>query len=102
MEQRNTSTTSSTTSPSTKTEQTAIPSSSKGWIVGILIVVLLLLVGYTVTMYELYKSRKFIFSPYTPPPPPGKTFYPLGGVTKLTADEIAARNATVHKNSPSA
>lgn len=82
-----------------QSKEGGVPKSSKGWIVGILIVILLVLIGYTVAMFELYKNKKFIFSTYVPPTPPGKHFYPLDGVTRLSEEEKQLRNAVIGKNS---
>lgn len=52
-------------------------------------------------MFELYKSQKFIFAPYTPPPPPSNSFYPLGSVTPLSQDDIDRRNAIIRASTGS-
>lgn len=63
--------------------------------VGILIVILVIMIVFAVVMFETYKNDTFIFTPYTPPPPPPNTFFPLGNVTPMTQEEIAARNAII-------
>lgn len=69
---------------------------SIGWIVALLVGVLVLLIAYTVILFECYKNRSFIFSPYRPPKPPGKYFYPNGGVEKLTAEDKKKRAAAIN------
>lgn len=61
----------------------------------ILIVVLVIMIVYALIMFETYKNDTFIFTPYTPPAPPPNTFFPLGNVTPMTQEEIAARNAII-------
>ena len=51
---------------------------------------------YFVILYETYKNKTFIFTPYKPPPPPNNSFFPLGKVTKMTPDEIATRNRIIN------
>jgi hypothetical protein len=63
--------------------------------VGILIVVLVIMIVFALVMLETYKNDTFVFTPYTPPPPPANTFFPLGNVTPLTQEEIEARNAVI-------
>lgn len=71
-----------------------------GWVVAILILILIIAAGYGVLMYETYKSKKFIFKEYQPRPPAGQSYFnPLGGVTKLTAQEIKDRNDFIKNNS---
>jgi len=53
---------------------------NKGVCIGILIGILVISIIYTIVMFELYKNRTFIFTPYIPPKPPlGESpFYPNG------------------------
>ena len=69
--------------------------STKAISVGILIFVLLVIIIYVIVMFELYKNKAFIFSPFTPSPPPANSFYPLGSVTPMTQEEIDQRNAII-------
>lgn len=61
----------------------------------ILILVLIIMIVFALVMFETYKNDTFIFTPYTPPAPPANTFFPLGNVTPMTQEEIAARNAII-------
>lgn len=74
---------------------------SKGISIGILIFILFIMIVYVIVMFELYKRQKFIFSPYTPPPAPPNSFYPLGTVTPMTQEEIEARNAIIRASTSS-
>lgn len=69
--------------------------SVKGWSIGILIIILIIIIIYVIVMFELFKKKKFIFAPYTPPPAPPNSFYPLGNITPMTQDEIDQRNAII-------
>lgn len=84
-----------------KMEQTEEPiNQHKGWVIGILIGILVVCAAYGVLMYEMYKKKKFIFKVYEPHPPGDQSFfYPLGGTTPMTADEIARRNEFLKNNS---
>jgi flagellar basal body-associated protein FliL len=68
---------------------------TNGLAIGILIFLLILVIVYIIVMFEMYKNKKFIFTPYVQPTPPNPSFYPLGSVTPMTADEIAQRNAII-------
>ena len=45
--------------------------SSEAWTIGIAVFDILLLAGYVIFCYEMFKQQKFIFKKYTPPTPPG-------------------------------
>jgi hypothetical protein len=62
--------------------------------VGILIVMGLVAIIYFIVLFECYKHKTFIYSDYVPPPPPAdqNAFYPLGTITHLNPDEVAARS----------
>jgi hypothetical protein len=64
----------------------------------ILLVIIVLIIIYGIVLFETYKNQTFIFSQYTPPPPPTSqnAFYPLGNVTQLTQEEIEQRNAIIN------
>ena len=84
---------------------------NKGACIGILIGILVISIIYTIVMFELYKNRTFIFTPYIPPKPSTDEtpFYPNGdpdlstckdakenhlkcGVQKMTPPQIAQRD----------
>lgn len=69
------------------------------WIIVILSGLFLIIIIYLIVLFELYKGRKFIFSPYTVATFPPDTFFPLGVITQMTAEEIAIRNAIINANS---
>jgi flagellar basal body-associated protein FliL len=58
----------------------------------ILVFVLVIIIVYTIVMFEMYKRGEFIFSPYVPKPAPPNSFYPLGTITPLTQEQINHRN----------
>ena len=60
----------------------------------IMIMIIVVLV-YTIVMFELYKHQVGIFKPYKRPTPPGAHFFPLGTVTPLTPDELATKNQVI-------
>lgn len=62
-------------------------------IFSIFFILALLLIIYVIFVYECWRSKKYIFEPYTPPAPPPNTFYPMGGVVPSTAAEMAAKAA---------
>ncbi|MEM2986600.1 MAG: hypothetical protein QXV60_00665 [Nitrososphaerota archaeon] len=66
--------------------------------VGILVFILIVMIVYSILMFEFYKNHTFIFSPYKPPDPPVKFFRPLGEVIPMTQEEIETRNNII-KNS---
>lgn len=63
--------------------------------IGILIFLLILIIIYSIILFELYKQKRFIFSTYTPPTPPGSFFYPLKSVRPLSQEEIDTRNRII-------
>lgn len=63
----------------------------------LVIVMLLILIGYIIAMFEFAKNKSFIFAPYKPTPRLEKYFYPLNGVTPLTQEEIDKRNELIHR-----
>lgn len=71
--------------------------SSKQISIGALIFVLVVIMVYSVVMFELYRREKFIFGPYEPPTPPAEKnpFHPLGSVRPMTQDEIDHRNEII-------
>lgn len=72
--------------------------SEKGICIGILIAILIVIIIYVIAMFEFYKNRTFIFTPYTPKNPPSdtKAFYPLGQITPLTQEQIDERNKIIN------
>lgn len=72
--------------------------SVKGISIGILIGILVIIIIYVIAMFECYKNRTFIFTPYTPKAPPSeaKAFYPLGTITALTPEQITERNNIIN------
>lgn len=73
-------------------------SSTAGWSIGIIVFILLVSIAYVLVLFECYKNKTFIFAPYTAPPPPANTFYPLGEIIPLTQEQIDQRN-TIIRNS---
>lgn len=67
----------------------------------ILTIVLLgvVVIGYAIVMYIMFKNKTYIFEPYTPNLPEGAC-NPLISVRKMTPDEIELRNQ--YYTSPSA
>lgn len=71
-------------------------STEKHVYIGIVVFLLVVVIAYTIFMFEMYKQQKFIFTPYVPPTPSEPYFYPLGNVTPLTAEEIEQRNKIIN------
>lgn len=69
--------------------------STTGISIGILIFVLVIMIAYVIFMFEMYKSKKFIFGPYKQPTPSTPHFYPLGKITALSQEEIDHRNKII-------
>ena len=67
--------------------------------IGILIVMGIIAIIYFIVLFECYKSKTFIYADYTPPPPPADqhAFYPLGLITPLDPEEIAARSDYINR-----
>lgn len=58
---------------------------------GILIVVMIfIIIGYLIALYEMYKNKSYIFESYVTVPP-ADGCQPLIAIVKLTPEEIAAR-----------
>lgn len=94
-------TTTPTTTPTNKS--LAADNESKGSrdaIIGLFIFVFVVLVGVGIYLFEAYKSRTFIFAPYSPPPAPAGTFYPLRPIIPLDAEQIAARQLLISNSIP--
>ena len=72
----------------------AISSSSRLWSLIIIGLILLTIIAYVIAMFECYRNKTFIFSTFTPSPPPN-SFYPLGQITPLTQEEIETRNELI-------
>ena len=68
---------------------------TRGFSIGILITILIIMIIYVIFIFEMYRKKEFIFSPYTPPPAPVNAFYPLGSVRPMTQDEINTRNEII-------
>lgn len=68
--------------------------SAKAITIAIAIVIIIIMIIYILVIFELYKSRSFIFETYTPKSPPSNLypFYPLGEVRQMTQEEIDQRN----------
>lgn len=73
-------------------------------VISFIIVVLLILVSiiYLAVIFEFYKKKEYIFSPYIPSTPPASSFHPLGSVTPLTPQQIEDRNAIINNHLRSA
>src|SRR3989338_2159669 len=71
--------------------------STKGISIGILIFIIVVVIVYAIVMLEMSAHKSGIFSPYTPPNPPGEqqAFYPLGTVTPLCQQDIIDRNKII-------
>ena len=84
----------------TKPQRTIVQRLGKNTIAIVVILCLLfaVIMVYMIAMFELYKERKFIFSPYNVSKP-SDAFYPLGQITQLTQEEIDTRNAVIKANS---
>lgn len=65
--------------------------------IGVLILILVIIMVYSLVMYELFRRQSFIFAPYEPPAPPADLypFHPLGNVTPMTQEEIDTRNQII-------
>lgn len=63
--------------------------------VGIIIFLLVVVIIYAIVLFELYKTKSFIFADYVPQTPPGDHFYPLGSIRPLTQEEIDNRNRII-------
>lgn len=63
----------------------------KGIVVAIIILTFIVLIAYAIFIYEIYRQKKFIFTPYVKPTPPKPYFQPLGKITTLTPDQQAQR-----------
>lgn len=89
--------------PSTsKTEAAAANALSDGHtnsdrriVVIVIVVFLILVIIYAFVIFEWYKNRTGIFTPFTPGGIPSNGFYPLGTITPLTPAEQQARAAQV-------
>lgn len=68
---------------------------TKAIAIGILIFILIVIIIYTIVMFESFKKKSFVFAPYIPPTPPTNHFFPLGEVTPMTPSEIEQRNAII-------
>jgi hypothetical protein len=62
--------------------------------VGILIVMGIISIIYFIVLFECYKNKTFIYADYVPPPPPAdqNPFFPLGQITPLDPEQVAARS----------
>ena len=69
--------------------------SNTTWSVIILVVIFLIMVGYIIVIYELYKNQIGLFAPYVPPPGPPNSFYPLGSIKQLTPEQIVKKNQII-------
>lgn len=63
--------------------------------VGILVTVIIIIIIYFILLFEWYKTKSFIFAPYTRPSPPESQypFYPTGKITPFdtTSPDYEAR-----------
>jgi len=64
--------------------------------IGILILLIFILIGYIIVIYESYKRQTFIFTPYVSPPPPNNAIE-MGDITQLTPDQIQQRNQYINE-----
>lgn len=73
-------------------------SAIKGISIGILVTLILILIVYIVLMFEWYKNKTVVFSPYTPSPPPDSqnAYYPISNVTPMDQDDICRRNINIY------
>ena len=71
--------------------------SQKGVCIGILISILLIMIIYIIILFECYKNKTFVFTPYKAPPPPTEEtpFYPTGEIRDLSPEELAQRDCIV-------
>jgi len=71
--------------------------SQKGVCIGILISILLIMIIYIIILFECYKNKTFVFTPYKAPPPPTdeNPFYPTGEIRDLSPEELAQRDCIV-------
>lgn len=58
-----------------------------------------IIIVYAVVMFELYKKKTFIFTPYVPVKP-SDAFFPLGKITPMTQEEIDERNEFIYSFIP--
>lgn len=70
-----------------------ISSGSKKASVTVIILLIIFLIGYAIFIFYEYKHKKFIFSPYVPPPLPNNMFEPMGQSVPLTPQQISDRKA---------
>lgn len=54
----------------------------------LILVIIITLIGYIILMYETYKKKTFIFTPYVLPKPDGIAFQPLGPVSEKTPEQM--------------
>lgn len=66
----------------------------KGLSIALLVIMVVVVVAYAITIYELYKQEKWIFAPYQPKLLPNSC-QPLIQVTRLTPDQVEARKAAL-------
>lgn len=72
------------------------PKTIKHISVGILVTLLILMIIYIIVIFVCFNKKVFIFAPYTPPPPPANSFYPLGEITPMSQEEICTKNLNIY------
>jgi len=76
------------------------PKVAKGWSIGIISFLLVLIIIYTILIFYWYNTQTVMFAGYTPVTPAFPHIRPLGGVTPMTQEDIDHRNEIICNSSP--
>jgi hypothetical protein len=57
----------------------------------LLFLIIIGLIVYVIVIFEMWKGKKGLFTPYTPPPAPANSFYPLSDVIPDTPEQAATK-----------
>jgi hypothetical protein len=57
----------------------------------LLFLIIIGIIVYVIVIFEMWKGNKGLFAPYTPPPAPANSFYPLSDVLPDTPEQAATK-----------